>query len=379
METLFNIGIVLLCLAASMGINRVFVCFNFYNHIDFSGKRYLHIDGIRGIAALLVVLNHAVFSLSNNGFNPLSVNTSNFWVFAHAGDVGVQIFFCITGFLFFDKIIKTGNKINWEMFFVSRVKRLVPMYLIASTIVLVLTLMWSHGGQDLTTTARQAINLFGFGFFGSDIWVNGFRTYSLNAVIWTLPYEWKFYCILPVICAAIRFKSIAVIGSVLSVGYAVNDLYSGQVVWVYFISGALSAILFNRMKMVSVMLSSNKITNNFFSAASALTIIYLLYTMFSGYGWERFLITTLLFNVIVMAKPSVFTFKPLVYLGEASYSSYLLHLIINALVIKFIGFIFNLNNISAVGFWTLILSIVSITTIVTAYTFKYVEYRFIKK
>ncbi|HFG3782180.1 TPA: acyltransferase family protein, partial [Escherichia coli] len=127
METLFNIGIVLLCLAASMGINRVFVCFNFYNHIDFSGKRYLHIDGIRGIAALLVVLNHAVFSLSNNGFNPLSVNTSNFWVFAHAGDIGVQIFFCITGFLFFDKIIKTGNKINWEMFFVSRVKRLVPM------------------------------------------------------------------------------------------------------------------------------------------------------------------------------------------------------------------------------------------------------------
>ncbi|HFG3784182.1 TPA: hypothetical protein ACGGNM_005603, partial [Escherichia coli] len=176
--------------------------------------------------------------------------------------------------------------------------------LIASTIVLVLTLMWSHGGQDLTTTARQAINLFGFGFFGSDIWVNGFRTYSLNAVIWTLPYEWKFYCMLPVICAAIRFKSIAVIGSVLSVGYAANDLYSGQVVWVYFISGALSAILFNRMKMVSVMLSSNKITNNFFSAASALTIIYLLYTMFSGYGWERFLITTLLFNVIVMAKPS---------------------------------------------------------------------------
>ncbi|WP_214294049.1 hypothetical protein, partial [Escherichia coli] len=98
----------------------------------------------------------------------------------------------------------------------------------------------------------------------------------------------------------------------LSVGYAANDLYSGQVVWVYFISGALSAILFSRMKMVSVMLSSNKITNNFFSAASALTIIYLLYTMFSGYGWERFLITTLLFNVIVMAKPSVFTFKPLV-------------------------------------------------------------------
>lgn len=379
MDSLFYIGIVLLCLLVSVGINRVLVGFDFYKHIDFSGKRYFHIDGIRGVAALLVVLNHAVFSLSNNGLNPSAIDTSNFWVFAHAGDVGVQIFFCITGFLFFDKIIKTGNKINWDMFFVARVKRLVPMYLIASAIVLVLTLIWSRGGQDLVTTARQAINLFGFGFFGSDIWVNGFRTYSLNAVIWTLPYEWKFYCILPVICAAIRFKSIAVVGSVLVAGYAANDLYSGQVVWVYFISGVLSALLFNKMTAVSSILSGNKTINTFFSVASVLTIASLLYTMLSGYGWERFLITTILFNVVVMAKPSVFTFKPLVYLGEASYSSYLLHLIINALVIKAIGSTFNLNNISILWFWMLVLSLVAITTILTAYTFKYVEYKFIKK
>lgn len=379
MEYILNNLYLTACILIALAINYVLCRKSFYQHIDFSGRRYFHLDGIRGIAAIFVVMNHAVFSFNNNGFNPKIVDTLDLWVFAHAGDVGVQIFFCITGFLFTDKIIKTKNNINWSQFFISRIKRLVPMYFLATTIVLILTLMWSSSGQHIFTTIRQAINLYGFGFMGSDIWVNGYRTYSLNAVIWTLPYEWKFYCILPVICALFNMRIMLYITSLLVLMYAFNDLYTGQVVWVYFISGAFSAYAASKISLPPFMNNRNKTIQLIYSVIVVSVIIYLLNSELSGYGYERFIVTSSIFLFISIVKPSFLTFKPLVYLGEASYSSYLLHLIINALLIRVYANFINMNDVTALQYWTIIISLVAVTTFITAYTFKYIEYRFIKK
>ncbi|WP_312742689.1 acyltransferase [Cedecea neteri] len=379
METFFYNSYFIACVLFAIVINYVLCRVDFYKHIDFSGRRYYHIDGIRGVAAIFVVMNHAVFSFTNNGFDPQSIKNENFWVFAHAGDIGVQIFFCITGFLFIDKIIKTKNNIEWLGFFVSRVKRLVPLYFIASTIVLVLTLKWATGEQPFIDTVRQAINLYGFGFMGADIWVNGFRTYSLNAVIWTLPYEWRFYCALPIICAFLAYRKF-IIPAILLVGlYALNDLYSGQVVWVYFISGAVAAYLLNNTLIPNSISNGNIIYQLTYTLIVISSLIFLLNSSFSGYGYERFLITSTLFIFIVLTKPKFLTFKPLVYLGEASYSSYLLHLIINALMIRLISRFINLNNVSSFEFYSIVAALVAVTTYVTAYSFKYVEFRFLKK
>ncbi|AXF59266.1 acyltransferase [Leclercia sp. W6] len=367
----------LVCIILAIYINSLLCRVNFYDHIDFSGRRYFHLDGIRGLAALFVVMNHAVFSFANNGFTPDEIDTSNFWIFAHAGDTGVQIFFSITGFLFFDKIIKTNNNIDWGGFFQARVKRLVPMYIMATTIVAILTLLWSQGQQSPLTTLRQLINIYGFGFLGSDIWVNGFRTYSLNAVIWTLPYEWRFYCILPVICTLIRYKRLFYFSFVLAFLYALNDLYTGQVVWVYFISGAAAAIVNNTAKLT---LRKKTVAIDVISSfAVIICLIYLLNCDLSGYGFERFTIISILFIFIIWLKPGILTLRPLVYLGEASYSSYLLHLIVNALVIKSLSSLTDLNKASPLLFWCVIASLVGITTLLTAYTFKYIEYKFLKK
>ncbi|HEH9402299.1 TPA: acyltransferase [Aeromonas sobria] len=375
MELLPYNGFFFACVLIATFINFLFYRFNFYSHIDFSSERYFHVDGIRGIAAIFVVMNHLVFSFENNGFKPSDVEGLNFWLFAHAGDIGVQIFFCITGFLFADKIIKTNNNLDWNNFFSSRIKRLVPMYLIATVIVSVLTLAWSNGTQPIVTTIRQLITLFGFGFLGSDIWVNGFRTFSLNAVIWTLPYEWKFYCILPLVCAGLRFKRLFSLSCVLVFLYALNDLYLGQAVWVYFISGALTAYIHNRYPInINAKSFSNKITSSIIVFSS---LVYLLNSNLSGYGYERFIITSLLFLFVVITKPWVLTAKPLVYLGEASYSSYLLHLIINAITLRVLSGYMSLDDISSLGFWSILFFLVIITTIFTAFTFKYIECKFI--
>lgn len=68
-------------------------------------KRYYFIDGLRGIAAICVFVGHS-WRLGVKGFNlnDYSINSASF-----IAALGVQVFFCITGFLFFDQIIKKIN------------------------------------------------------------------------------------------------------------------------------------------------------------------------------------------------------------------------------------------------------------------------------
>lgn len=365
------------CIAFAMLINMLLVNRCFYNHIDFTKERYHHIDGIKGIAALCVLMNHAVFSFQNNGFTINNIK-ADFWIFYHAGNLGVQIFFCITGFLFFDKIIKSKNNIQWDDYFISRINRLVPLYIITTTIVLMLTLYLAPGtNKSYIDTIRQSFTLYGFGFMGADIYVDGFKTSSLNAVIWTLPYEWKFYCIIPFICALLKNKILTTISVVLLFGYAASDLINGSVVWIYFISGALAAYIknYNTIEKITRFLQNQKILS---SVAVTLFLFYVINSRLPPYGVDRFYLVSLAFIFIVIAKPKILEFKSLVYLGEASYSSYLLHLIINALIIRGIGKFYNLNNINSIEFYIIICVLIIVTTYVTAYSFKYIELYFIK-
>ncbi len=377
MDGIYSNIIFIICVVCALLVNYFLAQKNFYSHINFSGSRYFYLDGIRGIAAVCVVMNHVVFSLQNNNIQAENIDTSNFWIFYHAGNFGVQVFFCITGFLFFDKLIKSNNNFNWDRYLLARIKRLIPMYLISTFIVLILTLIWSHAGQPIITTIRQSINLFAFGFMGSDIWVNGYRTYALNAVIWTLPYEWGFYFLFPFISTSLKIKPLFSIFLFFVLMFALNDLIFSKSVWVYFLTGAITAHIKNKI--------NQPVKINYRLISIALSIIPLIYILtilnldFSGYGYERYLLTSLLFIFVVLTEPKVFQLKCFVYLGEASYSSYLLHLIINALVISLLSKLFNLANITMPLFYILITALVILTSLITAYTFKYIELRFIKK
>lgn len=68
------------------------------------------IDGLRAIAVLSVIFFHAGFD------------------FFHAGYIGVDIFFCITGFLIATKIISAlqNNQFSLLSFYERRIRRLIP-------------------------------------------------------------------------------------------------------------------------------------------------------------------------------------------------------------------------------------------------------------
>jgi len=73
-------------------------------------NRSIHLDGLRGIAVLLVVFYHANFSLFSNGW------------------LGVDVFLVLSGYLIIGKIRQdiAQNTFNLKTFYIKRLKRTVP-------------------------------------------------------------------------------------------------------------------------------------------------------------------------------------------------------------------------------------------------------------
>ena len=172
----------------------------------FAGKplehaRYQTIDGLRGYLAFFVFLHHAsiwFFYLRGGGWD---VPPSN--LFTHFGQSSVALFFMLTAFLFVTKLLdsrKTG--VDWKHLYLSRVFRLVPLYVFAMLLLFILVASLSDWqmrepiGKLFSAVLRWLLFTVGG---GPDI--NGIvNTPIITAgVTWSLPYEWLFYFCLPLL------------------------------------------------------------------------------------------------------------------------------------------------------------------------------------
>jgi peptidoglycan/LPS O-acetylase OafA/YrhL len=81
------------------------------------------LDGLRGIAILLVIPHNAdIFSQSAPWLWPIAL-------VAHAGWIGVQLFFVLSGFLITRNLLDTRRDANYlRSFYVRRALRIFPLY-----------------------------------------------------------------------------------------------------------------------------------------------------------------------------------------------------------------------------------------------------------
>ncbi len=159
--------------------------------------RLVSLDGLRGFLALGVVFHHVaiyhrflldgVWTLPPSGFYTMT------------GQTGVSLFFMITGFLFWSRMIAEGGMPHWRRFFIGRLFRIGPLYLVAAS-VLMLTVLVRNGwtvqvppGQFATELARLAAlgALPQISFDGDPV-----ATLILAGVTWSLEFEWAFYVFL---------------------------------------------------------------------------------------------------------------------------------------------------------------------------------------
>jgi peptidoglycan/LPS O-acetylase OafA/YrhL len=151
------------------------------------------IDGLRGFLSLAVFFHHAAIYHQYSVTGRWALPPSRFYL--NLGLSGVAMFFMITGYLFWARMLRVKGRPGFLRLYIGRAFRIVPLYLLLAFVVLlsvgVLT-GWRLNETPLELTSDVAKWLAGGIFLGGS--VNGYYPIHVSAgVTWSLAYEWKFY------------------------------------------------------------------------------------------------------------------------------------------------------------------------------------------
>lgn len=167
--------------------------------------RFASIDGLRGYLAFGVFLHHASIWYFYQHSGQWKLPPSQ--LYTHLGHSSVAVFFMITGFLFFSKLIEARHRpLDWLKLFVSRVLRLAPLYMAVMALLFATVALLSGGElhEPARTVAKQALRWLGFTMYGNPP-INQVEATKVvvAGVTWSLPYEWFFYGLLPLLALTV--------------------------------------------------------------------------------------------------------------------------------------------------------------------------------
>ncbi|MEM5547764.1 acyltransferase [Pseudoalteromonas fuliginea] len=320
---------VILAIFSQLSLNKV----KFIKRNISLPKRKSSIDGLRGYLALLVFIHHFVltFSWANQGYwkAPKELYFQNF------GKVGVSIFFIITGYLFIAKMIKNDYRVNVKDLFLSRFFRVFPLYIFAT--VIVFFIVFHLSGYSIVTSNFDLLvsAIRWFLFHGNE--VNGFSDTRriIAGVDWTLKYEALFYCFLPLIAWFLRINKVffSFLLSILILYYYVFNVSFLAFNSVYFILFLVGGWVAYYKKHLVEFVPKNIVFD-------VLTVMFFIFSifLFETNSFYQILAITFFFSSIVSGN-SIFGLLKAefsLFLGEISYSIYLLHGLVLFLLYKII-------------------------------------------
>lgn len=331
-----------------------------------SGGRFEAIDGLRGFLALGVLGGHAV--------SMYSFHTSGVWsgdlapFYSRAATAGVAVFFMITGFLFWLRLLRAGAGFDFRAFFVGRIRRLAPMYFMS--VLMALAVIFSVSGLALhvppTQLVRELQAWLSFGFIHTGP-VNGVQeAHSVNAVYWTLAYEWAFYLALPFLALFAR-------GAWSVVLFVVVVFFSMRApVVLNFVYGALAASLVHNKTL------AGKLDSWWLKAIPLAALAA--YFIVDGYVHKMvegaLLFVFFIFVVHGHSAFGLFLSRPAKILGAISYSLYLTHCIVLFVVVGAADRLLGLESFGPTQYWMLVALAAVATVVLSAVTFQFVEYPF---
>ena len=143
---------------------------------------YSALDGLRGLAAFGVVFFHLANWTDTHNFFP-------------RGDLAVDFFFCLSGFVLAHAYSKRiGKTMGFSKFAVTRIIRLYPMLalsvLVAATFFLGKSLLSSDQIPISDIAASAGTALLVLPYFGSSVPLSGpYEAFPVNGPLWSLFYE----------------------------------------------------------------------------------------------------------------------------------------------------------------------------------------------
>lgn len=350
-------------------------------------ERIKKIEIFRALAMILVVVYHAwVYSgYPNTGYNV---------IVAYGGEIGVTLFFIISGFAIFMSLYKTerqGKKIKYIDYIKKRFMRIAPAYYMAIFLLAII------GGQIYLVTTKSGVKDLGMHLLlihNLDIATHG----SINGAFWTLGVIFQFYLIAILIYKLMRkYPKITVITSVLiTIIYKIilfnaigNDsdpikyfIWGRQLMGSIdnFVLGMFIAYLlvFNRQKVKQILIYPRII------AIISLGVLYLVLKSLDNnilysnstfsYIWHTSLAVVLslliIATILVEFNEDQKWFKAIYYIAKIEYGIYIWHLpilisIVNASVLS------TLN--SNARFYSITAIVMGISIIISRWYEKYAE------
>lgn len=287
------------------------------------------IDGMRGVLALGVLCHHYVHVYVFQVSGQWTPDHSRFYTVI--GPAGVFIFFMITGFLFWNKLLGQSGAMDWRKLYIWRVFRVVPLYW--SAVALITVMVFSVGPHGLQVSPSELL-------LQITDWLFLYGTPNINAfagtarivakVTWTLRYEWLFYLSLPCLAWVLRLSNRLPVALWLLAGGVLGLAVAGIRVPVlevqtsfgfYFLIGALVAAA-NRSGRWQGLAQSRWLSLVVIAAGGVLLTCF-----DTAYGFRAGLLIALIFAPIALGNSlfGLLVLRPFLLLGEMSYSIYLLH------------------------------------------------------
>lgn len=342
-----------------------------FRRIDLISGRYQSIDGLRGYLALFVFLHHASTSYFYAATGIWRSPPTHLAV--HLGQTSVLLFFMITSFLFYGKLIdNTGQRLSWTGFFTGRVLRLAPLYAAVVTTMLCLAFVESQGvlADSPGHLAKSVLNWYLFTVFDEPL-VNGiFMPRFIAGVNWSLPYEWYFYLGMPLLALTTRVRVPwqYVVFSLLALVAAARN--GAQFFFaVVFMCGMAAAVAVRREAFV-------RFCQTRLASATVLANLGILICYFpTAYGYKQLPFLATSFALIAGGTDvyGALTMRVSHILGEISYSIYLLHGMLLFVILKYLIGYSAVQGMSPNAYWLVVDAVLVILLLFATLTYRTIE------
>lgn len=361
-------------------------------------KYFSGFNGLRFIAAFIVILSHSILSISKQNIK-LNLFFYENKIF-HSGAEAVNFFFTLSGFLITYLLINEftlNNKINIKKFYWRRVLRIWPLYFliifIGFFLLEVVYPILNNGNRYFEFSNPYSVLLL-FILFLPNLATKIYKMGLLNP-LWSIGVEEQFYLFWAPLINFIKGRIFISATIVLILSYIIYLFSNSNLCSIEF-RNFLSTLRFHYMAIGAIFalgikeknLYESFINKKFFRIITPIVLIFYLnykIQIFNPFFTDvvvAIFYSILLINISSSKKTWVnLESKKISYLGVISYGIYMYHLsvdyMLRTLNLKFHFDKFFFNPTVYFIFYTLILTL--ITIIISHYSYQYFELYFIKK
>lgn len=291
-----------------------------------AGHNVRPMEGLRGLAVTLVFFVHYV-ALILPWISPSSSALDVIHALHMIGNSGVDLFFVLSGYLIYGSLIARPQP--FVGFMRRRIKRIYPTFIAVFVIYLLLSYIFPTENKIPHETGAAAVYLLQNFLLLPGI----FPIEPMITVAWSLSYEMFYYLTMPLLIGlfALRSKSSGfrvgffITLSVLTVIALVN--FGGPANLLMFVAGIM---LFEVIKTKALPAPSSLIAGLALIVGLASTLIH--YESEHNFIYRILILSISFFTVCLCcfiapdaALPRAFSWTPLRWLGNMSYSYYLIH------------------------------------------------------